>query len=88
MTKLGTPQLLIILTVACVVCRIFADDTKSIVMVEAETYIHLDSEKHLAALDDPDIWLVEFFSPMCGSCADFKPTWNEVASALHGQVMI
>ncbi len=63
-----------------------SDDSKSIVMVESEPYVHLDSEKHLAAVDDTDIWLVEFFSPMCGSCTEFKSTWAEVSSALNGQV--
>ena len=62
------------------------DDSKSIVMVESEPYVQLNTEKHLAAVDDTDIWLVEFFSPMCGSCTDFKSTWAEVSSALNGQV--
>jgi hypothetical protein len=63
-----------------------SDDSKSIVMVESEPYVQLNSEQHLAAVDDTDIWLVEFFSPMCGSCTEFKSTWAEVASALNGQV--
>ena len=57
-------------------------------MVEAEAYALLDSEKHIAALDDQEIWLVEFFSPLCGSCTEFKSTWTEVASALNGQVCL
>jgi hypothetical protein len=72
---------------ACFIVTGFADDTKSIVMVESESYVQLDSEKHISALDDSDIWLVEFFSPMCGSCEEFKSTWIEVAAALNGQVV-
>lgn len=72
--------------VLCFIVTGSADDVTSIVMVEADSYVQLDAEKHRAALDDPDIWLVEFFSPMCGSCAEFKTTWMEVAAALNGQV--
>ena len=72
---------------ACFIVSGFADDTKSIVMIESEHYVQLDSEKHISALDDSDIWLVEFFSPMCGSCEEFKSTWIEVAAALNGQVL-
>ena len=78
----------LLLTAACLAVAAASDDAKSIVMVEADPYVPLDTEKHLAALDDSDVWLVEFFSPMCGSCTDFKSTWVEVASALNGQVCI
>ena len=78
----------LLLTAACLALAAASDDAKSIVMVEADPYVPLDTEKHLAALDDSDVWLVEFFSPMCGSCTDFKSTWAEVASALNGQVCI
>lgn len=77
---------LVLLFAAFLLARASADDATSVVMVEAEPYVQLDAEKHLAALDDQDIWLVEFFSPMCGSCAEFKNIWMEVASALNGQV--
>jgi hypothetical protein len=80
--------ILLLLATACLVAIGSPDDSKSIVIVEAESYEQLDSEKHIAALDDQDIWLVEFFSPMCGSCADFKSTWTDVASALNGQVSL
>ena len=72
---------------ACFIVSGFADDTKSIVMIESEHYVQLDSEKHISALDDSDVWLVEFFSPMCGSCEEFKSTWIEVAAALNGQAL-
>ena len=82
-------SLLLLLATVCLVATGSPDDTtKSIVIVESESYEQLDSEKHLAALDDSDIWLVEFFSPMCGSCTEFKSTWTEVASALNGQVSL
>lgn len=28
----------------------------------------------------PDVWLVEFQSPRCGSCQEMAPVWNEFAS--------
>lgn len=88
MTTLAVVTRTLLFFATCLVVKGSADDATSIVMVESEPYVQLDAEKHLAALDDPDIWLVEFFSPMCGSCAEFKSTWMEVASALHGQVRI
>ncbi len=71
---------------AFLISRGSPDDDKSVVMIEVEPYAQLDAEKHIAALDDPDVWLVEFYSPMCGSCAEFKSTWMEVATSLNGQV--
>jgi thioredoxin-like negative regulator of GroEL len=88
MPESAAPQMLLLFAIACLVAAGSADEATSIVMVEAEPYVQLDTETHLAALEDPDIWLVEFFSPMCGSCAEFKTTWMEVASALNGQVSI
>jgi hypothetical protein len=80
-------RLLQFVAAACLIVTGFADDAKSIVMVESESYVQLNSEKHLLALDDSDVWLVEFFSPMCGSCEEFKSTWIEVAAALNGQAL-
>jgi len=28
----------------------------------------------------PDVWLVEFQSPRCGSCQEMAPVWNEFAA--------
>jgi len=25
-----------------------------------------------------DVWAIEIFSEMCGSCKEFKPVWKEV----------
>lgn len=31
-------------------------------------------------LNDSNIWLVEFYSEMCGSCKEFSPTWDAITS--------
>ena len=28
------------------------------------------------------VYLVEFYSPMCGSCEEFKPVWNQLESSV------
>lgn len=37
-------------------------------------------------IKDSTVWLVEFFSPMCGSCNDFAPTWTKLEKGLFYQV--
>ena len=29
-------------------------------------------------LEDDKAWVVEFYSPMCGSCQEFTPVWNSL----------
>jgi thioredoxin-like negative regulator of GroEL len=29
-------------------------------------------------IDDSRVWAVEFYSPMCGSCTEFSPTWHSM----------
>jgi thioredoxin-like negative regulator of GroEL len=29
-------------------------------------------------LEDETAWVVEFYSPMCGSCKEFTPVWNSL----------
>lgn len=31
-------------------------------------------------LNDSRVWVVEFYSPMCGSCSEFAPTWEALES--------
>lgn len=33
-------------------------------------------------INDTAVWLVEFYSPMCGSCKDFAPTWAKLEKGL------
>jgi hypothetical protein len=33
-------------------------------------------------VNDDRVWLVEFYSPMCGSCSEFAPTWNKIETAM------
>eukprot|EP00981_Chlorochromonas_danica_P015430 scaffold12089_cov176-Ochromonas_danica.AAC.8 len=41
---------------------------------------------------DDRVWLIEFYSSMCGSCQEFAPTWEKVAnrakSVQKGQVNV
>ena len=30
--------------------------------------------------EDSRVWLIEFYSPMCGSCTEFAPTWTKIES--------
>lgn len=36
---------------------------------------------------DPRVWMIKFFSGMCGSCADFQPTWDAITVEASGIVM-
>eukprot|EP01035_Chromulina_nebulosa_P031200 gene31200-41573_t len=36
--------------------------------------------------EDFAVWLVEFYSPMCGSCKEFSPTWTSLESSLSNKV--
>mmetsp|Transcript_29579 Transcript_29579/g.65584 ORF Transcript_29579/g.65584 Transcript_29579/m.65584 type:complete len:145 (+) Transcript_29579:26-460(+) len=45
----------------------------------------LDASSFTATvLEDDKVWLVEFYSSMCGGCTEFAPTWDRVAAALPG----
>ena len=37
-------------------------------------------------VDSKEVYLVEFYSGMCGSCKEFSPIWNEVAASLQGKI--
>jgi len=39
------------------------------------------------ALTDPRLWLVEFYSAMCGSCREFAPTWTRLEQNLKEKIM-
>lgn len=32
-------------------------------------------------LEDDRVWLLEFYSPMCGSCTEFSPTWSKLETS-------
>jgi len=32
-------------------------------------------------LNDERVWMLEFYSPMCGSCTEFTPTWSKLESS-------
>lgn len=33
-------------------------------------------------IDDDKVWLVEFYSPRCGGCQEFSPTWEKVVESM------
>ena len=35
---------------------------------------------------DETVWLIEFYSPMCGSCKEFAPTWSLLESKLKNKL--
>eukprot|EP00941_MAST-03F_sp_MAST-3F-sp1_P001255 g1255.t1 len=40
--------------------------------------VPLNTESAPTELNDPYVWLVEFYSPRCGACRDFKPEWHSL----------
>ena len=46
-------------------------------MVDSDSYKTLDIEA------SGDVWIIEFYSDMCGSCKEFKPTFVELAKGKH-----
>ena len=36
-------------------------------------------------LDDPNLWLVEYMSPRCGTCQEMSPVWQEFVSKNSGK---
>lgn len=46
--------------------------------------IQLDSRNFGKHLSDGNIWLIEFYSPNCGHCVEFAPTYAEIARHYHG----
>jgi len=38
-------------------------------------------------ITDHRVWLVEFYSPMCGSCKEFTPVWKTMEDHLTSKVM-
>lgn len=37
-------------------------------------------------IDDERVWLVEFYSTMCGSCKEFSTVWSQVESSMRSIV--
>lgn len=45
--------------------------------------INLDKRNFDSSISDGSIWLIEFYSPWCGHCKNFAPTYEQVAAQLH-----
>eukprot|EP00640_Fibrocapsa_japonica_P007566 CAMPEP_0113933590 /NCGR_PEP_ID=MMETSP1339-20121228/735_1 /TAXON_ID=94617 /ORGANISM="Fibrocapsa japonica" /LENGTH=146 /DNA_ID=CAMNT_0000934927 /DNA_START=95 /DNA_END=535 /DNA_ORIENTATION=+ /assembly_acc=CAM_ASM_000762 len=35
---------------------------------------------------DDKVWLVKFYSEMCGACQEYEPVWLEIVDEMKGQV--
>jgi thiol-disulfide isomerase/thioredoxin len=46
--------------------------------------IQLTSRNFGKHLSDGNVWLIEFYSPNCGHCVEFAPTYAEIAKYYHG----
>ena len=33
-------------------------------------------------IDDEKVWLVEFYSTMCGGCIEFNPVWEKIEASM------
>ena len=47
----------------------------------------MNPEKFYDVVSDHRVWLLEFYSPMCGSCKEFAPVWQTVEDYLERKVM-
>eukprot|EP00467_Chlorarachnion_reptans_P021043 CAMPEP_0114505710 /NCGR_PEP_ID=MMETSP0109-20121206/11006_1 /TAXON_ID=29199 /ORGANISM="Chlorarachnion reptans, Strain CCCM449" /LENGTH=151 /DNA_ID=CAMNT_0001684183 /DNA_START=41 /DNA_END=496 /DNA_ORIENTATION=+ len=36
-------------------------------------------------MDSEDVWMLEFYSEMCGSCLEFAPTWEKIKESDVGR---
>ena len=46
--------------------------------------VHLNQENYSDMVEaSSDIWLVEYYSGMCGSCKEFLPTWHDVSTSFR-----
>ena len=55
-----------------------------------ESYTNQENNMDVKTLNDleprnNEVLFVNFYSPMCGHCQDFKPTWNIIKQKLHKQ---
>ena len=37
-------------------------------------------------IKDERVWIIEFYSPMCGSCTEFSPTWEKIEKSVKSMV--
>lgn len=39
-------------------------------------------------VNSDEAWLVEFYSPMCGSCSEFSPSWDKIEKNFKSSLSI
>ena len=39
-----------------------------------------------SVISDDRVWLVEFYSSMCGSCQEYAPVWDKISKSLKNVV--
>jgi len=61
-----------------------ATDKKSEQDLEVITLTSRNFGRTLSSASRDTIWLVEFYSPHCGHCVEFAPTYSDLARIYHG----
>mmetsp|Transcript_21818 Transcript_21818/g.31859 ORF Transcript_21818/g.31859 Transcript_21818/m.31859 type:complete len:226 (+) Transcript_21818:183-860(+) len=78
---------LLIALFACFQCALSAplsaDVGKPVTEEKVKGVITLTSRNFDSSISDGNSWLVEFYSPWCGHCKRFAPTYDSVATTLH-----
>lgn len=68
-----------------ILCLVFAMYYISAIDLQADTFVE-------TVVDSDKVWVVEFYSSMCGSCQEFAPIWKKVKGAFtnveYGEVNI
>jgi hypothetical protein len=59
-------QALLIALLLCAACCVVLAD------LDASTFTS-------TVLEDDKVWLIKFYSSMCGGCTEFAPTWDKVS---------
>lgn len=59
----------------------------SLIVLAASLTEKLDpTEFQTKVLEDDRVWMLEFYSPMCGSCTEFAPVWSKIESSAKSVV--
>lgn len=62
--------------------------THHLLVSSEDSHVDLSSIWQDSMVADERAWLVEFYSPMCGSCKEFAPIFRKIATAVGNNVAI